>query len=247
MKLLFKIIKFFVRVFYPKTKIVGLENLPDEPCIIVGNHAQMNGPIISELFFGDDFYTWCAGQMMNLKDVPQYAFKDFWSYKPKWCHWFYKLCSYLIAPLSVIVFNNARTVGVYHDNRAVSTFRKTIKLLEQGKSIIIFPEHDKKFNNIVYEFQNKFISVAKLYHKRTGKKLNFVPMYVAPKLKSVYIGNAIVYDINNDADAENERICKALMDAITDIAEDLPLHRVVPYRNMPKKLYPTNVEKSDQV
>ena len=40
---LFKIIKWFVKVFYPKTLVEGVENLPDEPVIIVGNHCQMNG------------------------------------------------------------------------------------------------------------------------------------------------------------------------------------------------------------
>ena len=38
---LFKIIKWFVKVFYPKTSVVGSENLPDESVIIVGNHCQM--------------------------------------------------------------------------------------------------------------------------------------------------------------------------------------------------------------
>ena len=39
---LFKIIKWLVKVFYPKISVEGVENLPDEPVIIVGNHCQMN-------------------------------------------------------------------------------------------------------------------------------------------------------------------------------------------------------------
>ena len=37
------------------------------------------------------------------------------------------------------------------------------------------------------------------------------------------------------------RICRELMDAITQRACSLPEHRVVPYPNMPKKDYPTNI------
>ena len=48
---LYKIIKAAVRFFYPKMEVVGAENLPDEPAIIVGNHTQMNGPIACELYF----------------------------------------------------------------------------------------------------------------------------------------------------------------------------------------------------
>ena len=78
---------------------------------------------------------------MHLKDVPEYAFRDFWSQKPKWTHPGYKLLSHIIAPIAVCVFNNARTIGVYHDTRILSTFKNTVKKLQEGKSVVIFPEH----------------------------------------------------------------------------------------------------------
>ncbi len=89
---------------------------------------------------------------MCQKDVPEYAFRDFWSQKPKWTHPFYKLLSYIIAPLSACVFTNARTIGVYHDTRILSTFKNTVKKLQEGKSVVIFPEHDTKHNHIIYDF-----------------------------------------------------------------------------------------------
>ena len=160
---LYRIIKWLVWLFYPKMEVVGTENLPEEPAVIVGNHTQMNGPIACELYFPGNRYTWCAGQMMQLKEVPGYAFQDFWSRKPKWTHPFYKALSYLIAPLSVCVFNNADTIPVYRDARIITTFKKTVTRLTEGASIVVFPEHDVAYNHIVYEFQDRFIEVAKLY------------------------------------------------------------------------------------
>ena len=90
---LYKIIKEIVRLCYPEIEVIGAENLPDEPAIIVGNHTQMNGPIACELYFPGLRYIWCAGQMMHLKDVPGYAYQEFWSNKPKYTRWFYKLLS----------------------------------------------------------------------------------------------------------------------------------------------------------
>ena len=98
---LYRIIKALVRLFYGKTRVVGAENLPDAPCIVVGNHCQMNGPIAGELHFPGPHYIWCAGEMMHLSDVPAYAYKDFWSQKPKAVRWLYRIASYLIAPLAV--------------------------------------------------------------------------------------------------------------------------------------------------
>ena len=129
--LLFRVVKWLVRVSYIKYEVEGVENLPDEPCVVVGNHAQMHGPLSSELYFPGCRYTWCAGQMMNLKEVPAYAFTDFWSQKPRYTHPFYKLLSRLIAPLAVCIFNNADTIGVYRDTRIVGTlYRVPAKMAE---------------------------------------------------------------------------------------------------------------------
>ena len=242
---LFKFIKWCVKVCYPKIQVEGIENLPEDPVIIVGNHCQMNGPIVGELYVPGEPYIWCAGEMMHLKAVPEYAFRDFWSQKPKWTHPFYKLLSYIIAPLSVCVFNNARTIGVYHDTRIISTFKNTVKKLQEGKSVVIFPEHDVKHNHIVYDFQDKFIDIAKLYYKKTGKELSFVPMYIAPKLKKIFLGKPIPFRATEPMDTERNRICTYLMDEITEIAVAQPKHTVVPYRNIPKKEYPTNIPKEN--
>ena len=242
---LYKIIKGLVWLFYPKMKVMGAEKLTDEPCIIVGNHTQMNGPIAAELYCPGKHYTWCAGEMMHLKDVPEYAFRDFWSQKPRWTHPGYKLLSYIIAPLSVCGVNNANTIGVYHDTRLMGTFKNTAKRLQEGNHIVIFPEHDVKYNHILYEFQDRFIDVAKLYYKKTGRALSFVPLYIAPKLKTMYFGNPIQFAPDAPIAEERRRICDYLMQEITEIAVSLPEHTVVPYRNIPKKRYPRNILKEE--
>ena len=179
---------------------------------------------------------------MKWKEVPPYAFQDFWSQKPKWTHPFFKLVAYMITPLAVCVFNNARTIPVYKDMRIMSTFKTSLKLLSQDKNILIFPEKDEKHNNILYQFQENFVDIAKLYYKKTGVELEFVPMYVAPKLRSVYIGKGTIYNSQNGIESEKERICRFLSDEITEIARSLPEHTVVPYRNIPKKYYLKNTD-----
>lgn len=177
---------------------------------------------------------------MNLKEVPQYAFHDFWSQKPKWTHPFYRLLSYIITPLALCLFHNARTIAVYRDMRIMSTFKESIKMLQNGANLLIFPEKDEKNNNILYQFQENFIDIAKLYHKKTGIELTFVPMYIAPKLKKMYIGKGIPYDSKNSIEEERKRISEYLSDEITDIARSLPEHIVIPYHNIPKKFYLKN-------
>lgn len=225
--------------------LVGTENLPDEPVILVANHAQMNGPIASELYAPGEHYTWCAAQMMHLKEVPKYAFQDFWSKKPRYSLWFYKILSYLIAPLSVCVFNNANTIGVYHDIRLMNTFKSTLQRLQEGANVVIFPEHDQPHNHIVYDFQRNFVDVAKLYYKRTGREVCFVPVYIAPARKQMHIGQPIRFCPDTPIDQERERICSHLMEQITTLAVSLPEHTVVPYRNGPRRQRGSNIPKEN--
>lgn len=238
---LFKVVKWLIWLFYPKITVEGAENIPNEPCIIVGNHTQMHGPIACELYSPCKRYTWCAAEMMKMKDVPAYAFQDFWSQKPKYTHWFFKILSYLIAPLAALIFGNAETIAVHHDVRIMSTYRETLKRMQEGASIVLFPEKDEHYNHILYEFQTGFVDLAKLYYRKAGKAVAFVPLYIAPRLKKMYYGKPVYYNPDADLNDERTRICEYLKHAITDMAESLPRHIVIPYRNIPKKLYPTNI------
>ncbi|MGI5935718.1 MAG: 1-acyl-sn-glycerol-3-phosphate acyltransferase [Oscillospiraceae bacterium] len=239
--LFYKLIRLIVQLVYPKPQVEGMENLPDEPAIIVGNHAQMHGPIACELYFPGRHYIWCAGEMMHLKEVPAYAYRDFWFNKPKYIRWFYRLLSYIIAPLSVSIFNNANTIAVYRDGRIISTFKETSNALADGANVIIFPECYEPYNHIVYNFQEGFVDIARLYYKKTGKEVSFVPLYMAPKLRKMVIGKPIRYRPQADKQEERTRICTYLMDEITEMACNLPKHTVVPYPNVTKKEYPYNI------
>ena len=236
----YRVIRWAVRKLSPKYEAYGLENLPGEPCVFVGNHSQIYGPIAGELYIPGPHAVWCAGEMMHREEVADYAYRDFWSAKPKSVRWFYWLLSRVIPPLSELVFTNAHTVAVYRDARLLTTFRESIALLRSGSGLVIFPEHNVPYNNILCAFQDKFVDLARFYHKKTGKSLCFVPFYLCPALKRVVYCPPLRYRPDSPIGAERKRICDGLAEAITAAALALPEHRVVPYPNIPKKHYPNS-------
>ena len=66
---LFSLIVWIIRIFYRKRTLIGTENIPQDASLIIGNHAQIHGPITSQLFFPGYKYIWCIGQMMHIKEV----------------------------------------------------------------------------------------------------------------------------------------------------------------------------------
>ena len=239
---LYRIIYRIVLKVSPKYTLAGTENLPDEPCVIVGNHCQMYGPLAGEFYMPRPHYIWCVGEMMNRKEVPEYAFRDFWSKKPEGVRWLYRILSHLIAPLAELIFTCAHTIPVYHDARVMTTFRQSMARLQEGADIVIFPESSEPDNAIVTRFHEHFADLARLYFRKTGTALWFVPMYIAPRLNSIHFGKPVRYDPDEEAEAGRKRICASVSDAITGLAKALPRHTVVPYLNIPKDKYPLNTD-----
>lgn len=238
---LFKFIRWACWLVTPRFTDVGKENIPDEPCVIVGNHSQTHGAIAGEIYIPGKHRVWCAGEMMDRKEAAKYTFSDFWSKKPWYIRWIYKLWSMILPPISELIFKSAMTVPVYHDTRLITTFRESMKELDAGYSMVIYPECYDEHNNIVHEFQDKFVDLARFYYKKSGKELAFVPLYIAPKLSKMYYGKPIRFNHDAPIEEERKRITGYLMDSITEIAVSLPEHTVVPYPNIPKKQYPKNI------
>lgn len=224
--------------FYKKREFVGLENLPESPCIIIANHSQIHGPLTAEIYYPRDKKIWCTWEMMKIREVPKYAYKIFWSNKPKGVRWFYKILSYLIAPIAGYIFTRADTLPVYRDNRTIVTLKNTLTALNEGKDIILYPETDDAYSNIVNEFHRGFIDIAKFYYSKFKKEINFVPMYNCAELKKVVIGKPIKYNANIKHEEQIEPICTYLKEEITNLAKTLPVHTVIPFLNVEKEKYP---------
>lgn len=240
-KPLFRLLVSVVRIFYKKRKFVNSESLSEEVSIYVSNHAQLHGPLAYQLLFPKSKKIWCIGEVMKLKTAPKYMFEEFWSNKPKSVRWIYKIFSYVFSPFASYIFSNADTIAVYKDNRSFSTFKNSIKALKEGNNVIIFPERHETYNNIVNEFDQNFVYLAKMYYKLTKQEINFVPMYNAHKLKTIVFGKPFKYDSSKSVEEQKESICSCLKEEITSLARSLPCHTVVPYENMRKKDYPKSI------
>ena len=229
-----------VSILIPEFQIEGAENLPKGPCVVVGNHSQAYGPVTSELYFPGRNYTWCISDMMEKDRVADYAYQDFWSKKPAIVRPFFWLVAHILPRACEIVFTNAKTIPVYRDKRVLKTFQISVDKLKENAAVVIFPEEYTEYNNIVHQFQRGFVHVAKYYYRQTGEVLPFVPMYVCPAFRKLVIGKPIMFDPDVRIGDEAERICTELQDSISELAYNMPRHRVVPYPNVSKRNYPYN-------
>ncbi len=232
--IIYKICAFFIKLSYKKNEYIGLENLPKEPSIIAGNHAQLHGPINAELYFPTKKLIWCDGPMMNRKEFPKYAYNNFFGGKP---NVFQKILVRIITPIVSSVFKSADALAVYRDMRIMKTYKATTDALNEGVNVVILPECPDEYNEITNKFNEYFVDVARFYYKHNAKELEFVPMYYCKALKKTLFGTPIKFDASSPIETERKRICEYLMDEITILAKSLPAHKVIPFNNVKKKDY----------
>lgn len=236
----FRMLEKIIKLFFGKTEFIDIDKIPNESCFIIANHSQLYSPIACQLDFPGKKVIWATGEVTNTKDFPKYAQTVFWGNKPKITRWFYKILSYVLAPIFAYVMGNADILPVYRDARMLSTFKYTVETICNGTNVVIFPESPQEFNQIVNEFNDKFVDAARFYYTKYKKELYFVPMYNAAKLKKARFGNPIKYDSTIPIEEQRKIICDYLKKEITLLGESFPLHKVVPFNNINKKDYKNN-------
>ena len=80
---------------------------------------------------------------------------------------------------------SARAIPVYRGSdgamKSIGTIKASVRALEEGDKLLVFPDVDYASDDSsgVGEVYKGFVTVDKLYFKRNGKHVKFVPVYIA--------------------------------------------------------------------
>ena len=140
------------------------------------------------------------------------------------------------APVLAWIMRSLESIPVYRDQpRAlIQTFRDTVTAMEAGDNILLFPENPNDPNQAqrgylrdsVGEFYTGFTMLAQLYHQKTGKIVQFIPIYADKKKRTLSFGPAIYYNPDNHPAEEKQRIVTYLRNQMLEMggftSEDVP-------------------------
>jgi len=224
------IVKFFLKIFFPKNKFVWLTEKPqdNEPHIFVCNHTRVYA-LVAWLLRKDKPKLWANYYFLFKKDCKKHLLGKV--IKGQKHEKLLGVLGRLLIPVVVKLFRGAEPIPVYHDTRLTTTFDKSIQCLEAGITQVIFPEKtEPQFSEYLMEFNHGFPLVAKAYYDLTGKILKFYPCYCAPSLRKIVIGDPVSFDPNVPLKPQRQSICRYLEAKITEIARSLPEHKQTVYR-----------------
>lgn len=185
----FRFVKSIVRIFKKKPIIINGENILDEPCIYISNHAASYGPTNYELYFPTNFRMMGAYQMCaTLKERWNYLYKIYFHQKRKVPKWLACIIATLITPFMIMFYKGMQIIPIYPDARFRRTIDEAINSLEKGVSVLIFPENSSDgYHDEIKGFFGGFWLIAKEYKKRYGKDLKIVSMYLYRKTNKIIV------------------------------------------------------------
>ena len=233
-----KLLMMVLRPFF-YNKVMGRENVRisrDTCAIMVCNHGELYGPIVTNLYVPFSFRPWVVSEMVDPEQISDYIYR-YTIKRQKWLpEAFKKPVADFCAPVLAWIMRSLESIPVYRDQpRAlIQTFRDTVTAMEAGDNILLFPENPNDPNQAqrgylrdsVGEFYTGFTMLAQLYHQKTGKIVQFIPIYADKKKRTLSFGPAIYYNPDNHPAEEKQRIVTYLRNQMLEMggftSEDVP-------------------------
>jgi 1-acyl-sn-glycerol-3-phosphate acyltransferase len=179
-KIFYRIAVPLVKLFIPRLEVQW--EVPDdgEPCIFVANHERATGPLEMAANFPlrQQSHIWIYAAPLSRKTTPEYVRQDHWwdengKLAPLWNAVIPPIVSLILPP----ILRSAPHVPVYHDGRAATTMKESLRLLQSGKNLVIFPEIPTGFGEHDPEKINEgWLMMLPMYEKRAGKSLKIRPV-----------------------------------------------------------------------
>ena len=232
------IFKFFSTILFKplfglKTESM-IENLPDK-AIIVSIHAAKHGPIGIAVSYPKFTAMWGHHAMLgSYKERFSYLRNVLYIQKLHKNKFVATLKALYEAVFSIFIYKGMKIIGTYTDMRLLSTVRNSMEVLDEGASVVIFPEDSSEgyFDEVRSAFPG-FVMLSMLYYKKTGEDVPVIPAYVSTGKKRFILGTPKYVHEMELSGMNKEEIADAIKEDINElyrnyIATDAPTEVKIP-------------------
>ena len=161
--------------------------------IILSNHEGTDAPLSLEMYSGKPIRMWGASEMNSgLVKMYKYQTRVYYHEKKHWNLHLARLFCLIASPLTNLFYKGLDLISTYRDGRLLKTIRESMKAIEDGYNIVIFPEDST--NGYLAELEGFHKGFAILAEVAYRKGID-LPIYVTyfNKKKLTYVVDAPVY------------------------------------------------------
>ncbi len=218
MGMLYKFIRGGVRLFSRRWETVWEEPFDGELAVFCPNHAGAMGPIrmCANFELTDQCWSWMNHGMMDAREVPAYVRQDYW-WEPG-CRLeplYNATLPYIAAAIIPPILNSAPGVPVYHDNRVIKTFRRSIELLKEGKHLIIFTEQPAGHGQSKSELNKGWLQIGPMAWRTMKVALKFYPVNIDLGKRRITVAKPVQYHPDIPLKEQEDNILEAIKKGIS--------------------------------
>ena len=216
----FRFVKKIMRVFIKKTEFIYLDKKIEEPTIILSNHVGTAAPLAFELYGNLPFRFWGASEMNSgLVALYKYQTRVFYHEKKHWNLHLARLFCLIASPLTNMFYKGIDLISTYRDIHFTKTVSESIKTLDDGKSVIIFPEiSDKGYLDVLEGFHCGFTVLGSILLKK-NKDFPITVAYYRKSEKRYIVDKPVMLSELFKNGASREDIAKKLCDRCTELGQ----------------------------
>ena len=202
-------IKWILRIFKRKPEFVFLGDEFCDRAIYISNHVAAQGPLTYELYFPKAFRFWGIHNMAEgLGEKYKYLSTTYFQEKKHFPKFVAKFIAIFATPVMAVFYWGINLLPTYQDARLAKTFNKSLEVLKNNQSILIFPENSNDgYHKVLKEYFAGFYLLAKKAFER-GMDLPIYNMYYQKKKRKVIVDKPIKYSKLADMKLTKDQIAE---------------------------------------
>lgn len=206
------------------------EALPPQAVYLV-HHQNMAGPVNAVAYLPVDVRIWALEPFLNQRQ----CFEQFYNYtftqRFKWPRPFAYAAAGLLSLVVPPVVRGLGAIPVYRGGvGSLTTMRASVQDLANGESILLCPDTNYDDDSPeLGQVYTGFLLLERMYHKKTGRHLPFVPTYYSLRTKQFVVGRSLCFEDGVPFRQQMDAMSVKLRNAINDLgreAGDLPARAI---------------------
>ena len=216
----FRCLKAIIRVFKKKPNYVFLGEEYNGPALLLSNHSAASGPLAHELYTEKPIRIWGTYEMNSgIRMVYRYLSNIYFHKKKHFNIHLSRFISIFAAPLLFLFYRGLRLIPTYPDYRFRSTLKESMKALEEGQTLLIFPEDSSDgYHDELTKFNPGCLSIAQYAFDR-GYDLPIFVAYYQKKTKNLIFDKPFLYSELKGLNLTKEELLIKLRDRCNELGK----------------------------